>query len=153
MADSTSRSPFNTPAEPAPPPSTGGFRLRATPTLAVYVVIVLVVLASVIAAERSISRRRAAERDLDAERAALATTSFLSIHVGAMRGLQTIFMGDLPSSEEIDVAISTLPVGESGFQRLWFVDTAGRVLREARYTPGGEAQMRVDSRIDTVASR
>lgn len=147
-----SLSPFSTPAASATPFGVSSLRPRMTPTAFVYVAIVLVALVSVVIAQRVVERRRTAEREMDVERASLSVSSFLTIHVGALRGLQTIFMGDLPSSAEIDVALSTLPVGEGGFQRLFFVDTSGRVLREARYEPGGGTQMRVGNRIDTTTS-
>ena len=147
-----SLSPFSTPTSAPASPHASLLRPRMTPTAIVYVAIVLVALVSVLAAQRVIERQRTAEREMDAERASLTATSFLTIHVGALRGLQTIFMDDLPSSAEIDVALSTLPVGDGGFQRLFFVDTTGRVLREARYDPGGGTQMRVGDRIDTTAS-
>lgn len=147
-----SLSPFSTPTAAPASSHASLLRPRMTPTAIVYVAIVLVALVSVLAAHRVIERQRTAEREMDAERASLTATSFLTIHVGALRSLQTIFMDDLPSSAEIDVALSTLPVGDGGFQRLFFVDTTGRVLREARYEPGGGTQMRVGDRIDTTAS-
>src|SRR5690606_12475547 len=131
-----SLSPFSTPAASATPFGVSSLRPRMTATAFVYVAIVLVALVSVGIAQRVVERRRTAEREMAVEGASLSVSSFLTIHVGALRGLQTIFMGDLPSSAEIDVALSTLPVGEGGFQRLFFVDTSGRVLREARYGPG-----------------
>lgn len=137
---------------PEPAGSGNGAGLRLGTGLAIYAGIVLVVVAIVFLADRSLDRQRAAERELDAERAALLVSSFLSAEVGMLRGLQTIFVGDLPSPVEIDVALSTLDVGEGGFLRVWFVDSAGIVLREARYVPGSDTQMRVGARIDTAAS-
>lgn len=136
----------------AQPPAYGRIRLRAAPTLAVYFAIVLVVLASVFAAARSLDRQRDAENSLDAERVALATSSYLSVHVGALRGLQSLFVGTLPSPAEMDVAISTLEMGERGFLRLFIVDTAGRVLRDAQHTEGGEMLIRDGQLVDLEAS-
>lgn len=141
-----------TPRQTSGPPSYGRIRLRAAPTLAVYFAIVLVVVASVFAAARSLARQRDAENSLDAERVALATSSYLSVHVGALRGLQTLFVGALPTSAEMDVAVSTLEMGERGFLRLFIVDTSGRVLRDARHTASGETEIRDGQLMDLEGS-